>query len=134
MILVTLSVFSPPGRREEMVEVFWTLLGPVRVEPGCLSCGLFAEICNGEGLLYVEEWETAEQLERHMRSARYERLLAVMEASARPPVLRYHTVSGSMGMEYLQAVRLGAAACPPPCPPPASGEGWEGKAAAKDRP
>jgi len=46
-------------------------------------------------------------------SARYERLLAVMEASARPPVLRYHTVSGSKGLEYLQAVRLGAAACPP---------------------
>jgi quinol monooxygenase YgiN len=124
MILVTLSVSSSPGRREEMVEVFWTLLGPIRVEPGCLSCGLFAEICNGEGLLYVEEWETPEQLERHMRSARYERLLAVMEASARPPVLRYHTVSGSKGMEYLQAVRLGAAACTPPA----------GNAAVKDRP
>jgi quinol monooxygenase YgiN len=124
MILVTLSVSSPSGRREEMVEVFWTLLGPIQVEPGCLSCRLFAEICNDDGLLYVEEWETAEQLERHMRSARYERLLAVMEASACPPVLRYHTVSDSKGMEYLQAVRLGAAACPPPA----------GNAVIKDRP
>jgi hypothetical protein len=47
-----------------------------------------------------------------------------MEASARPPVLRYHTVSGSKGMEYLQAVRLGAAACASPA----------GNAAIKDRP
>jgi quinol monooxygenase YgiN len=124
MILVTLSVVPLPDRRDEMVAVFWMLLGPTRVEPGCLACELFAEICNGDGLLYLEEWETPEQLERHMRSARYERLLAVMEASASPPVLRYHTVSGSKGMEYLQAVRLGAAACAPPA----------GNAATKDRP
>ena len=113
MILVTLTVSAPPGRREEMVEVFWSLLGPVRVEPGCLSCGLFAELCNGEGLLYVEEWETPEDLERHMRSARYDRLLAVMEISTRPPVLRFQTMSECKGMEYLEAIRLGAAPCPP---------------------
>jgi quinol monooxygenase YgiN len=123
MILVTLSISPPPDRREEMVEVFWMLLGPVRVEPGCLACGLHEEVGDGGAFLYVEEWETAEQLERHMRSARYERLLAVMEASARPPVLRYHTISGSKGLEYLQAVRLGAAACPP-----------AGDAAVTDRP
>ena len=114
MILVTLSVSAPPGRRDEMVEVFWMLLGPVRVEPGCLACGLYSEQCDGDALLYVEEWETPEALERHMRSARYERLLAVMEISARPPVVRFQTISEVRGMEYLQAVRLGAAACPPP--------------------
>ena len=114
MIVVTLSVSAPPGRREEMVEVFWTLLGPIRVEPGCLACGLYEEVGDGESLLYVEEWETAEQLERHMRSARYERLLAVMEISARPPVLRYRTASDSRGMEYLEAVRLGAPVRPAP--------------------
>ena len=132
MILVTLSVSAPPNRRDEMVEVFWTLLGPLRVEPGCLACGLYAELCDGDALLYVEEWETPEELERHMRSARYERLLAVMEISARPPVLRFQTISDLRGMEYLEAVRLGAAACPPPCPPPASGEGREGDAPTKD--
>ncbi len=114
MILVTLSVSSWPDRSEEMIELFWSLLGPVRVEPGCLACGLYKEAGDSDSLLYIEQWETAEQLERHMRSARYERLVAVMEASARPPVLRYHTVSASKGMEYLQGVRLGAPACAPP--------------------
>jgi quinol monooxygenase YgiN len=114
MILVTLTVFVPPGRWEEIVDVFWLLLGPLRVEPGCLTCALYREVGDGEGLLYVEEWETAEQLERHMRSSRYDLLLAVMEASARPPVLRYHSVSGTRGLEYLEAVRLGRGAAPRP--------------------
>jgi quinol monooxygenase YgiN len=116
MIHATLSITVPPGRREEMIKVFWLLLGPVRVEPGCVACQLYQEVANEDVLLYVEEWETPEQLERHMRSARYERLLALMEASAQPPVLRYHTVSAARGLEYLEAVRLGAGACPPRVP------------------
>lgn len=112
MILVTLSLVAPPGRREEMVEVFWLLLGPVRVVPGCLACQLYQEVGDEDTLLYVEEWETPEQLERHMRSGRYERLLALMEASAQPPVLRYLSICASKGLEYLEALRLGQATSP----------------------
>jgi quinol monooxygenase YgiN len=113
MIVATLSIAVPPDRREEVVEVFWSLLGPVRVEPGCLGCGLYQEVGNEELLLYVEEWETPEQLERHLRSARYERVLALMEAAAEPPVLRYHSVATVRGLDYLETIRLGDAACSP---------------------
>jgi quinol monooxygenase YgiN len=107
MILVTLRVTAPPGRREELMNVFWLLLGPVQAEPGCLGCRLYQEVGEEDSLLYVEEWETPEQLERHMRSPRYERLLAAMEVSARPPALRYQSVLKGQGLEYLEAVRLG---------------------------
>jgi quinol monooxygenase YgiN len=116
MILATLSIVVPPGRREEMIEIFWYLLGPLRVEPGCRTCRLYQEVGKEDRLVYVEEWEQPEQLERHMRSARYERLLALMEASAKPPVLRYYTVSAARGLDYLEAVRLGAVAASPPAP------------------
>jgi quinol monooxygenase YgiN len=110
MILVTLSIVAPPGRREELIQLFWSVIGPIRAEPGCLACGLYEEVGGGGLFYYVEEWTTPEQLERHMRSARYERLLTAMEASAEPPVLRYLTVSACRGLEYLECVRLGAAA------------------------
>jgi quinol monooxygenase YgiN len=114
MMLATLTVAVPPGRRDEMLEVFWLLLGPVRVEPGCRACELYQEAGNEEVLVYIEEWETPEDLERHMRSPRYDLVLAVMEASARPPVLRYHCVAAVRGLEYLEAVRLGVGPGPPP--------------------
>ncbi len=96
-----------------MIDVFWLIIGPIRAQPGCLSCGLYQEIGNGDQLLYLETWETQGQLERHMRSARYERLLAVMDASVQQPVLRYQTVSTVMGLEYLAAVRMGSPLRPP---------------------
>jgi quinol monooxygenase YgiN len=112
MMLATLRIAVPPERRAGVIEVFALLLGPTRVEPGCLGCGLYQDAGGGDELLNVEEWERPEHLEQHMRSARYERLLALMEASDRPPVLRYYAVSGARGLEYLEAVRLGGAAPP----------------------
>jgi quinol monooxygenase YgiN len=99
-------VAPPPDRRDQIVELFWSIIGPVRVEPGCACCGVYQDAPDGDTLLYMEQWETTEALERHMRSARYDRLLAVMEASARPPQLRYLQVARVQGMEYLEAVRL----------------------------
>ena len=113
MILVTLTLTPAAGRRQEMIDVFWLIIGPIRAQPGCLSCGLFQEIGNGDQLLYMEAWETKEQLERHMRSGRYERVLAVMDASVQQPVLQYRTISAVKGLEYLEAVRMGAPLSPP---------------------
>jgi len=113
VILVTLTLAPPPGARQEIIDVIWLIIGPIRAQPGCLSCGLYQEIGNGDQLLYMEAWETKEQLERHMRSGRYDRVLAVMDASLQQPVLQYRTISAVKGLEYLEAVRLGA-----PLPPP----------------
>jgi quinol monooxygenase YgiN len=115
MILVTLTLAPPPGARQEMIDVFWLIIGPIRAQPGCLTCGLYQEIGNGDQLLYMEAWETKEQLERHMRSGRYERVLAAMDASVQQPVLQYRTISAVKGLEYLEAVRMGAL-LPPPRP------------------
>lgn len=107
MILATLKIKVQPDRCTGVVEVVSLLLEPVRVEPGCVTCELYRDAGNGDEILYVEEWETREQLERHMRSTRYERLLAIMEAAALPPVLRYFTVSDVRGLGYLEKIRLG---------------------------
>jgi quinol monooxygenase YgiN len=106
MIFVTLSITAPSGKRKEMVEAFWSLIGPTRAQPGSLSCGVYRLAGSRDRLLYVEEWETVEQLECHMRSARYQRLLAIIETAAELPVLRYLCNPTVKGMEYVEAIRL----------------------------
>jgi quinol monooxygenase YgiN len=112
MIFAILRMTVRPARLEEIVQAFWSIIGPTRVEPGCLTCGLFQEVGNPEAFHYQEEWLTAEDLERHMRSARYERLLAIMEAAAEPPRIQYCSVEKTRGLEYVETIRLGHLAQP----------------------
>ena len=96
-----------------MIDVLWLIIGPMRAQPGCICCALYQEVGEGDHFLYLEAWETQEQLERHMRSARYERLLTVMDDSIQQPALRYQTISAVKGLEYLEAVRMGSPLSPP---------------------
>ena len=60
-------------------------------------------------MLYVEQWESEEDLQRHIRSDLYRRILEAMELSCRSPEVSFHSVSATAGMELIEALR-GAAA------------------------
>jgi quinol monooxygenase YgiN len=108
MIVAHVSVTAPDGRRQEIVKALRSVLGPTRLEQGCSACDLFEEVDNPEVLHLVAHWQTQEDLERHLRSARYARLLAIVEASAEPPEIAFHWVAASQGLSYVAQVRLGA--------------------------
>ena len=50
-------------------------------DSGCRSSHVWREATDN-ALLLMEDWETPHQLERHMRSPAFRRLLAVLELSA----------------------------------------------------
>ena len=105
MIQASLRIVAPAERRDEIVQSFRSLLEPTRVKHGCLSCRFFQDVSDENTLTYVEEWQTQEDLERHLRSEQYRRHLALIDLSAAPPELKFHTVPETSGIEYLTAVR-----------------------------
>jgi quinol monooxygenase YgiN len=108
MIVAHISVTAPDGRRQEIVKALRSVLGPTRLEQGCIACDLVEEVDNPGVLHLVGRWQTQEDLERHLRSARYAHLLAIVEASAEPPQIAFHWVTASQGLSYVAQVRLGA--------------------------
>jgi quinol monooxygenase YgiN len=105
MIHVSLKVTAPADRREEALRIVRSLLGPTSAEPGCLNCGCYADAQNEKTLCYVEDWQTEEDLERHIRSDDYRKFLALIDLSSEPPELKFHKVSETFGIEYLSRVR-----------------------------
>jgi quinol monooxygenase YgiN len=105
MIQVSLRIVAPAGRRDEIVQSFRSLLEPTRIKHGCLSCHFYQDVADENTFTYVEGWQTWEDLERHLRSEQYRRHLALIDLSAAPPELKFHTVSETLGIEYLTAVR-----------------------------
>jgi quinol monooxygenase YgiN len=105
MIQASLRIVAPAGKRDEIVRTFRSLLEPTGVKHGCLGCRLYQDVTDDNALTYVEEWETCEDFERHLRSDQYRKHLALIDLSTSPPELRFHTISETSGIEYLAAVR-----------------------------
>lgn len=105
MITSSLKIIPPHDKRQEVLDVLLTVKGPVLAEPGCLACCIYQEHDEEQGLLYVEQWRSPAELERHIRSSTYARILEVMELSTRLPELTFFESDGSGGLELIERLR-----------------------------
>jgi quinol monooxygenase YgiN len=101
MVLATLRMIVRPNRRSDLLEAMRGMLEPARVERGCLSYRLYEDVDNRNALVLLEEWETQEDLERHISKNNQRRLLALMDLLSEQPELRYNTVSHTVGMDLI---------------------------------
>jgi quinol monooxygenase YgiN len=106
MITATLRVTVPADRRNEVLDLLRSVIEPTQVEPGCLSCRLYQDLENEEGLLFEEEWKTQADLDRHIRSDRYLKILAAIDMSSKPPEIRFNTIARTKGIEAIRAARF----------------------------
>jgi len=102
MIVFTMRVTARPKKRPEMLQALHSLLGPMSVQPGCLRCRLYQDADDEDVLTWIEEWESREQMDRHVRSPEYRTLLSVMDLSAVQPEVRFNTVVETAGMELIE--------------------------------
>ncbi len=105
MITASLRMVVPGRRKDEVIRAMRSLKGPTSAQPGCVDCRILEDADDAGVVLYVEEWGSREQLERHIRSEPYRRLLSIMEMAAERPEIRYDTVSQRQGFELVEAIR-----------------------------
>lgn len=105
MIAASLRLVVPEKRKAEVLKTLRSLLGPTSAQAGCAGCWIYRDALDDAIYLYVEEWGSREQLERHIRSDLYRRLLALMEIAVEEPEVRYDTISERQGFELAEAIR-----------------------------
>ena len=101
MILASLRMIVRPERRSDLLEAMRGMLEPVRVERGCKSYRLYEDVENRNAFVLLEEWETQEDLERHISKDNQRRLLSLMDLLSEQPELRFNTVSQTVGMDLI---------------------------------
>ena len=107
MILVTVTMNVLPEKRKELLQTVHPLIVLIREERGCISCRLFKDDEDENSFALVEEWETQEDLDNHLRSDRFAVLLGAKSLLREPPETKINTVSYSAGMEAVGAARKG---------------------------
>jgi quinol monooxygenase YgiN len=109
MIHAMVTIVSPPGQRQGFVQALRSVVGPTRVEPGCLFCHLYEDVEIAGSFTLVEDWVSPVDFERRLRSEAYRQLLLLMELSPEAPVIQFHTISSTAGMDAILAARSRAA-------------------------
>jgi quinol monooxygenase YgiN len=105
MIIERMRIYVPRGGKLQTGRALASLTRPTEVQPGCLSCRLFQNWHASNELLVEVDWESKEDLIRHLQSDTYKRILLFLELGPKPPVLEFYTVQEVSGLELVQEAR-----------------------------
>ena len=105
MIIAILKMIPLLEKRHEVLDVLFSIKGPVLTEPECLACCILEEYGDERNLFYVQKWRSLAALERHIRSSSYARVLEAMELSAQPPEVSFYKTSETWSFDLIERVR-----------------------------
>lgn len=92
MVLLIIRMNVLPEKRMELSQTIASLIGSIRTEKGCRSCD-FSQSMEDENKLYLlGEWDTQENLKRHMKSGRFRVLKGAIYLLKEPYEMMVHPV------------------------------------------
>ena len=92
MILVILRMKVPSKKRSELSQAIVSLTGSIRAKKGCRSCAFCRNLQNENELCLIEEWDTPEDLNSHLKSEHFKVLRGAMNLLKEPYEMTIHTV------------------------------------------
>jgi quinol monooxygenase YgiN len=105
VIIVRITMNVLIEKRTEVMQTLLSMIEPTENGKGCLSCHVFRDIEDNNVFSLIEEWETREDLDDHIKSGRFSALLGTKSLLCEPQQIEIHTVSQSEGMEAIHATR-----------------------------
>jgi quinol monooxygenase YgiN len=105
LIIESLRIVVRAAKREELRRALAAWIGPTQVQPGCMNCRILQEDNEPRSFFYEAQWKTPDDLLRHLRSEHYKRLLVLMDLGEEPPVVEFHTVTETKGLDLIQLAR-----------------------------
>jgi len=106
MMIATIKIILPNKRRKEILEALCRFKQSAEISYGCIRCQITRDVDKQNIITYSEEWQSREDLERHIGSQKYWQLLEIIELSAQAPEIKFYTISKTEGLEAVEAVRI----------------------------
>jgi quinol monooxygenase YgiN len=105
MIITTIRMTVPQEKRQEMLQTVSALTGMARKERGCQACDVFIDTENTDTFLVMEEWDSQEDFDRHVRTSTFSALLGAMTLLNERPDFCINAITDRAGMEKIKALR-----------------------------
>lgn len=101
MVLVIIRMKVLPEKHKELSQTIASLIGSIRTDKGCKRCDYCQNVENENELLLLEEWDTEENLQIHMKSGRFRVLRGTSNLLREPYTMMYHTVFHLGGLKHI---------------------------------
>ncbi len=105
MIQTTVILKVIPEKREELLQTLQSMTKEILKEKGCISCTFYQEVENKDVFNLIEEWETQEEMESHLKSEMFSAIIGVKSLLVEEPDIKIKVISYSVGMESVDKAR-----------------------------
>lgn len=105
MIHATIKIKMPGKKVREALEILGSFSEWTKVQPGCISSQIYRDFKDTRMIMIEELWMTQEDMERHLCSDEYRKLLLVIEMSHERPEIRFSAFQHSTGVETIEKAR-----------------------------
>ena len=105
VIIVRIAMHALPEKQKEVMQTLLSMIESTGKVRGCLSHHVFRDIEDENVFSLIDEWETREDLDQHIRSAKFGVLLGTKSLLCEPPNIQIHTVSNSERMAAVNGGR-----------------------------
>jgi quinol monooxygenase YgiN len=105
MIIVKIIMNALSEKRKEVLQTLLSTIDAIRQEKGCRRYQVFQDIEDENVFSLVQEWETREDLEHHIRTDRFSVLLGTKILLNEQQDIQIHTVLHTEGNAIVNAVR-----------------------------
>jgi len=105
MVRSTIRLLIPLEKQNEALEILGSITEQIQFEPGCISSRLYQDVREKLAIMIEEIWASETELQHHLRSDKYRRVLLVVEMAAAPPEIRFDTIAHSDGVATIEKAR-----------------------------
>ena len=106
MVFARIRMVMPPNKRVEAQRILSSVAERTRIEPGCISCRIYQDVADKHIIMIEEFWANKEDLDRHLRSEDYLKVLLVIEMAIETPEIRFDTIARSTGVDMIKKARM----------------------------
>ena len=90
MIVVRIILNALPEKRLEIMQTLLSMTEAAKKELGCLSYDAFCDIEDKNCFTLLQQWESREHLDNHLRSHRFSVLLGIKMLLCEPPEIQIY--------------------------------------------
>jgi len=105
VVQATVRMVMPADKMDEALPILQSIAGRTRLELGCIDCSVLRDAEDAQVIILKEIWRSEDAMLRHLGSEEYRNVLLVMEMCSEQPVVRFDTITGSTGVETIEAAR-----------------------------